>query len=304
MAELPNTEHQKLEAKKPRFLKTRKFIGRAALAATCVIPVADLTMSDAATAKVYDAANKVHLTDNKAANRAIQTGIVGAALAGESIALGLVISRSKKLEDTYGDFDEYLETKQSNMKGTRKAISKTANLPLKGFQLVGKGFENLGHKIENRKSKAARNIGKLLVDAGRVNAIGTSGVIMDETMKGKPPTFGRNASLAGLITGSWLAGAEIVRGVYNLVPGADKVLGPIGRGFVTLTSPDFINPSQEPIGTLTVSALMTGLAVTGWRLGEYHRRKEEGLLNPEEIAIPTNLMIENNGQFSTEHPAT
>lgn len=301
MAELPNVEQPQPE-KTPKFLKTRKFFGRIALAATCALPVADLTMSDALTARVYDAAHEhVQVLKNKPLNRAVQNGAVGAALAGESIALGLVISRNKKLRDTFGEFDEYMTAKQKNMKGVRKVISKTANLPLKGFQRIGEGFENLGHKIENRKSRTARVAGRLLVDAGKVNAIGTSGVIMNETMSSNPPTLGRNARLAGLITGSWLGGAEIVSGIYNLVPGADKVLGPIGRGFVALTSPDFINPSQEPIGTLTVSALVTGLAVTGWRLGEYHRRKEEGLLNPEEIAIPTNLITENNGQFSAEH---
>lgn len=284
----PIIQKQNSAEKAYKFLKARKMAGRLALVATCMLPVADLATSDAGIAKVYQAAHHLHISDDKNTNRLAQNGIVGAAIAVESMGLGLLISKNKKIRDDFEDFENYVEEKHKTMSKPRRAISKTVNAPLKAIKFIGDKVEGLGEHVSRRKSRIARAIGNLVIDTGQVNAIGTSGVIMQETMAGNPTSLKRNARLAGLITGSWLGGAEVVRDIYHYVPYADVPLGYLGRGYETLTN------VTEPVGAFAVGAVATMLAVTGWRIGKFHQEREEMLQNrpqtPLEVILDQSII--------------
>ncbi len=256
-------------------LKASKFIARLGMAALCIIPPADLALSDAAFVKSYDVIQDHIETSSKPLERGLEAGAMAGLITAQSIALGQVLTRSKKLDGTFKDFDNYRELRQSQMGTVRKAISTAANSPLTALEKVGNLFEKAGNRISERKSKIARAAGSLLVETGQVNAMGTSSVIMEETMAGNPPSLKRQAYLGGLIAGSWVGGAEIVRTAYRNISAIRPPLAAIGRTFETLTSVDLNNPARSPIATLAVSSVAAGLAYTGWKIEEFRQQREE-----------------------------
>ncbi len=266
--------------------KIRKTLGKLSLAAALIIPPADLALSDAATAKVYEIVQDNVTNSSPITERGIELSVTGLALAAESVALGQALSRNKKLHNAAADFDDYVDYKQMHMKPLRKAVSKTLNMPFIGLQKLGSAFEKAGNKVAQRKTKIAQVAGKLLVDAGQVNAIGTSGVIMEETSKGKPPNLSRQAYLAGLIATSWLGSAELIRGVYHHAGIGRIPMAAFGRAYEVLTHINVSNPVETPVGTLTIGSVIAGLAYTGWKIEDFRQLRAEKLgINAEQVQL-------------------
>jgi len=270
-----NKESHQIQEMSPRRLKAGKFIGRLGVAALCIIPPADLALSDAVTAKVYDTITSKIDTPSKTLERGLEGAAVGGFIMAESLALGQILTRSKKLDGAFDDFEEYKEKRYKEMGPVRKAISKTANAPLTAIAKIGDFVEKAGDKISARKSKIARAAGHLLIDTGRVNAVGTSTIVMEETMAGKAPSLGRQTYFSGLIAGSWVGAAELIRAAYRGIPAVRPPLAAIGRSFELLTDVNLSNPMRSPVATLAVSSVAMGLAYTGWKIEEFRQQHQE-----------------------------
>lgn len=255
--------------------KVGQFIGRLGLVAACIVPTADLALSDIGFAKAYEITQENVNLASDPIERAVETGIMGSLIMAESIGLGVAITKTKKLQNAFNDFDEYIEEKHQNMSKPRRLMSKTVNAPFSALQKIGTGFEKIGEKISSRKTRVARSIGKLAVEAGQVNALGTSTVIMQETMANNPPTLRRNTRLAGIIAASWLGVAEGVRSVYRSVPVVRPPMAAIGKGYELLTTINMAHPWETPVGSIAISSTALALAYTGWRIGEFHQQREE-----------------------------
>lgn len=274
----------KAETLPPKDYKVRKFLGKVGLAAACAIPVADLALSDAIAAKEYEIVHKVVEQDSNASERATEQSLLLALGVAETVALGQAITKTKKLRGAFEDFDDYREEKHKTMSKPRRAVSKAVNVPFAALEAIGKGFTKVGERVAESDSKLFRKIGKIAVETGQVNALGTSTVIMQETMADKPPTLKRQAYLGGLITGSWLVMAEGVRQAYQNIPAIRPPLNAIGRTFETLTSIDFTNPLSTPVSTIAISSTVAALAYTGWKIEEFRQSREELLtVDPSDI---------------------
>lgn len=276
-----------VERSKHRF---GQIVSRAGLAAVCVVPVADLALSDGAFAKAYQAIdNKIELT-SPVAEQGLQMGTMGGVVMAESVLLGLALTKTKRLQNSFGKFDEYTEQKQSQMGPVRKAISAAANSPLKVIGALGSKVESLGDKIQESESPVKRELGQLIVDAGHVNAVGTSTVILNETMQGSTPDLRRITRLGALIAGSWVGGAEAVRYSYrglgylsddispDLAPlskAASVVRGGMatfGQAYEKLTTIDFTAPQTTPAGTIFLGLVGASLARVGWNISKFHEQ--------------------------------
>ncbi len=268
-------EQIRVPEKLPLREKTGRFISRLGLAAMCILPMADLALSDAVGVKVLDTIQDSVSMESETLERTTEMSLVAGEIMAESMALGYLVSRSKRLRGVFGEFDEYVEEKQKKMHLPHKILSKVAHTPYKALEKLGTWSEKAGEKVSHRKSKVARNIGKLLIDAGRVNALGTTNVIMQETMAGKPPTLKRNAEIAGLITISWIGAAELIRGIYRSVDFLRPPMAAIGETFVELTSIDVANPLNTPTATAFLGSIATGLAVSGWNMAKFHEQRQQ-----------------------------
>lgn len=254
--------------------KAARFISGVGLAAVCVLPTADLALSDIAFAKAYEeTVERIDLTSN-AAERAAETGVMGGLIIGESVLLGAAISKNKKLQTAFGEFDEYQTEKRKQMRPARRAVSTIANLPFAALGKVSSLVEKVGHRIEKSKTKAGRITGQVLVDAAQTNAMGTSNVILHETMSGKPPSLKRMTYFGGVIATSWLGVAEGIRQVYREIPAVRPPLAFIGRTFELLTSMDVLHPHRTPTATFALGAAAVFLAKTGWNISKFHEEKE------------------------------
>ncbi len=253
----------------------RRFLGKVGLAATCIIPVADLALSDAVAAKEYEVVTEKVELKSPAKERGVELSILAALGVAESIALGQVISRNKKVQNAFDDFDEYQEEKHKKMSKPRRAVSKVVNAPFAALSTIAEGFSKAGERIERSESKLVRKLGKLAVETGQVNAVGTSTMVMQETMAGKPPSLKRQAYLGGLITGSWLFAAEGIREAYRNVPVLRPPLAAIGRTYELFTTVNLHNPLETPVGSLAISSTVAALAYTGWKIEEFRQRREE-----------------------------
>jgi len=275
--------------------KRSKTWGKAAqlmMAASCVIAPIDLAVSDSATAKVYQVAqDKLPKTSDgfAEAGKALATG---GFIMGTSLALGQGISRNKKLRDTFEIFDDYSEQAREKRGPLKKALF---FLPTK----LSNRMQTASDKAEAERSASeqkhgfAKQAGKLTADLLQVNTIGTSGVIMKETVNGKPTPFKRQAYLGGLITGSWLGGAEAVRQIYRHVPEIVQIpMATVGESFKTLTDPNFFHPTEAPIGTAFMGAVVLGFAKWGMNIEAFRQQREE-LLHVDHDQIQTDPLSGN-----------
>jgi hypothetical protein len=264
--------------------RLRRLGSRLALSAICIMPVADLALSDAANIKILQAAHDTVHEGSALAQRGIENGIVGAAIFTEAMVLAYPVTRMRRLQGVVDGFGEYQEMRQSQMGPARAAVSKLVNAPFMALGWVGEKAESVGN---NKGSK-------LLVDLGQVNAIGTTAVAMQETIESdRPVTTKRLARLSGLITVSWIATAEAVRGVYE---GAGR-LGPpgklvqtgmdgLGRGLEVATNLDPTHPQSTPISAVILGSIAAGLAATGWNVAKFHEQKGEQLSpSPDEDLV-------------------
>jgi hypothetical protein len=254
---------------KPRASKLRKFLGKAALAGLFIVPTADLMLSDAVTVKAYEVTQDKIDMSSETAEKAAEAGIIGGLIVAESVALGQAVTRSKKAKNAFSDFDAYLESDEK--------LAKVLTAPFAGFKKLGNAFERLGEKASARKSKIARSVGHMAVDAGHINMVGTTGVIMQEDMAGNTPNLKRQTYLGGLIAGSWVGAAEGVRQLYRNVAPLRPPMAAIGNVYEALTTVSLSNPLETPVGSLTMGAIASGLAYSGWKIEEFRHRRDEQL---------------------------
>ncbi len=254
----------------PRLMKTRKFAGRVALAAVCTIPVADLALSDAVSFKVLQVSQDIVQLDNPKIERAVDILL-------ESMLVGAAITRSKKLKGAFSDMEEYTEDRRKAMSRPRRLLSDVANAPYNALGYISEKFERVGEKVASRKSRAARVLGKLAVDAAKVNAIGTSGIILQETLAGDPPSLKRNAWLATLIATTWVGTAEAIRALYNAAPPLQGPMDAVGSAFEAATTPD------NPLSISVLGAVGLGLASSGWNIAKFHEAKKK---DAKDLGLP------------------
>lgn len=271
-----------------------KFISRLGLAALCIIPPADLAASDTVGIHVYNAIEREVKLPSKPLERGLEITIMGSLLTAQSVGLGQILTKSKKMNNAFDDFEAYREHNKKKQRGfIKRATSTVFNAPFSGFTKAGKFFEKTGNKMSERKSKIARGIGHLTVDLGQVNSMGTSGMIAEETMLGKPPSIRRQLYLGGLISGTWLGVAEGVRTSYRNIAFLRPPMAAVGHAFETLTSVDFSHPMNTPTATIAMSVVGAGLAYTGWKIEEFRQQREEllhvdpsNIVNLQEVVNP------------------
>lgn len=249
--------------------------GKAAMAAACTIPIADLALSDAWTAKQYEVVTERVTMSSPIGEAATENGILAAIGIAETVALGHVISKNKKVQNAFADFEDYSAERHANMGPVKRTVSKTVNTPFAALEKVANGFNKLGERLSESRSGSIRSVGKLAIEAGQVNIMGTSGMILQETMAGEPPKLGRQAYLGGLIMGSWLGMAEGIRQVYRNVPVVRPPLDAVGRTYETLTSMNVTNPLSTPISSIAITSTVAALAYTGWKIEEFRERREQ-----------------------------
>ncbi len=257
-------------------LKTRKFLARAGLAAVCVMPAADFALSDASSVYARQKINHSPTIEALPGKDLVERGLLGSIIITECFLLALPVTRMKKLQGISEAFEEHLQKKRSRMKLPRRIVSKTINAPLTAIGWVGEKAENFGNKIvSSTDSRSLRAMGKLAVDFGQVNAMGTTAVAMQEaTRHNRPVTKARIAGLSGIITASWLGSAEVFQRIYDA---ADHLSVPgqiirggfrgIGEGLNMATD------IQSPSGIATMGGIATCLAISGWNIARFHEEK-------------------------------
>ncbi len=255
--------------------KASRLSGRVAVAAICTLPFADLALSDAWTAKQYEVVTEKVEMANKLHESGAENSILAALGIAETIALGQVVSRNKKIRNAFSEFDEYSEERRAKMGPVKRVASKVVNAPFMALKKVAEGFEAAGEKLSERKSAVARHLGKVAIETGQVNIMGTSGMILQETMADRPPSVGRQAYLGSLIMGTWLGAAEGIRQVYRNVPITRPPLATVGRVYETLTTMDITSPLSTPVGSIAISSAAIALAYTGWKLEEFRQQREQ-----------------------------
>lgn len=253
--------------------KIKRLMGRLGVAATCGLPPADLALSDTVFAKASNWINdNVTPATSHLAERIAQFGTLSAVIFAESFLVGMLIKRNKTIRNSFEAFDEYTEARQGKMSPPRRALSKALNAPFVAIKKVGEKVEGVGGKVSEQNFRGSEKIGKLISDIGTTNAIGTSSVVLNESMKGGIST-GRVAEVSAIITASWLPTSEGVRhsyrGLKHLgVPGewARSAMATTGRTLDTLTSMNVLDPLSTPVGTLFLAGAAGCLATTGWRI--------------------------------------
>jgi hypothetical protein len=242
---------------------------RISLAAVCVIPVADLVVSDGIVAKLYAFTQEHAQTTSELANHLVPDATITSFIFAQSIALGVAITRTERLRGAAHHLDRYNEDKRQNMTPLRRAVSKIGTAPYAFLEKVGGVVTSAGEKIAQRRSGVARAVGRTAMDEGLVNAIGTSGVILKETLEGSPPSLKRMAWLSGLIAGTWLAGVEGARELYHAIP---EVRLPISASVHAFEAATSVN---SPVGAAVLGVGTLLLGRYGWNLGESYQQQKE-----------------------------
>lgn len=257
-----------------------QFAGQLSLTTVCMIPVADLATSDLITAKIYNVTQDAlpatylgHLVPDLA---------ITAFGVGQSIALGLAIGRSKKLRGVAGDMEAYMEEKESEMSTPRRILSKVVNSPYSAIRKLSERGEKVGERVKQSSSKTVRAIGQTILEGSQVNAIGTSGMALNETLSDKSPSAKRLAWLSGLISATWVASVEGLRGIYEAVPDVRPALNSAVEVFKTLTTVDVIRPWETPVGSSAIALGAVALGSFAWHLSRFYEEQanEQIPLNP------------------------
>lgn len=276
VSEMPVVQHEETSQNSGSI---RRFLGRCALATACIIPVADLALSDATFAKAYDVIATTVDVKEPVLEKSLELSLMGGVVFAESFLLGLAITRRKKLQNSFGVFDEYVGYKQEHMGKGRRALSAVLNSPLTAIGAIGKKVEKLGERIEKVDSKLVRGIGALAVEAGHINAVGTSTVILNETIQGKTPGPKRIAKLSALIAGSWIGAAEAVRYSYRGLKSVDYIGAPtrgamagFGRGYELLTNVDLQHIQNTPVGVAFLGFIGACLGRVGWNVAKFYEQ--------------------------------
>jgi hypothetical protein len=268
--------HEPVAARLPAIL------ARVSLALVCVMPVADLALSDAVSLWLLRAADGWFASAATVTRRLGVDAIVGAAIFSECFLLAWPVTRMRRLQGVFDGFEAYQEERRSRMGRVRAALSTAVNAPYAALGALADRVERFGTRLaERRTSPFVRTSARVLVDLGQVNAIGTTAVAMQEAaVSSTPVTWRRIAVLAALITVSWIAMAEVIRGVYALAallgpPGrlVHAALDALGRLFDLLTGLDLTDPFSTPVSAVFLGAVALALAITGWNLARYHEAR-------------------------------
>lgn len=262
--------------------ETREGSRVAAVGAFAAAP-ADLALSDGLFAQAQQAINRRFAeTDlSPAMEWAASRGAISALIMVESLILGFLVSRSNRLQGSFEGFDEYVEERREHMKLPRRVLSKVLNAPLTAMGKLGEGIETVGKPLTEHDSPRVRRLGRNIVDAGKVNAIGTTGEVLKEAGESRVPLpVSRIAKLSALITGSWVGVSEGVRHGYRGIgklgrPGelAQSGIGAVARGLDTLTSVDMFHLTSTPVGVAFMGSVVIALAVTGNNVVNYQEHQ-------------------------------
>lgn len=256
------------------------FRHKVAAATVSALGPADMALSDGIFAKTYGAIEK-HLSPFQDAllNRITQAGALSAVVFGESFLVGMLVAKNRTIQGSFEAFDDYSQKAQAEMSLGRRAVTAVMKSPLYAIGWVGDKIEKGGEKISSSGLPQAEKVGALVADIGNTNALGTTTVIMNESMHSEAPvTTRRVGRLAAVITGSWLATAETIRQVYRGIgklgqPGEaiQNGIGAFARTLDTLTTVG-LNPAETPIGSLFMGSVVGSLAVTGWKIAEMQQQ--------------------------------
>jgi len=270
--------------------RVNKLLARAGLAAVCVIPVADTALSDGVAITVQQKLHNSVQLESSAKQIGMEDAVIGGLIFSQSVALGAFISRRKRLQGVFEEYNEYSDQRRTEMRRPRRMLSTIINAPYGALSWVGEKTEAVGSKISNsNQPKVVKETGKLLVDAGMVNVVGTTVAIMQETGRNNEPvSMARIAKLSGLITVSWLGMLEGIRGTYNLAEHAGvagkvyrEAMQGIGTGFNYLTDFSPEQPMSTPVSTIFLGTLAVGLASSGWNIAKYHEHKLQSVPSGE-----------------------
>lgn len=258
--------------------KISKTLGTLGVAAVCVLPAYELGASDAAMAKIYngiDTEIDKFSIENPVEKKAIEDLGILAAIEGEVLLTGSLIARWSKSRELLSDADAYVEEKRENMSRPRAIASTVLNSPYIAIGWVGDQVKKGGEYLDEHGSGSVAFVGKQIIDTGAVNAVGTNGVVMGETMDGNPPSTGRIAKLGALIGATWVGPAEGIRTLNRAYPDSfGRVMHGIGNAYVELTHINVMNPLEAPVGNVFMGGVATALAVTGYRMAKYHEQQE------------------------------
>jgi hypothetical protein len=253
---------------------------RIVLALVCVMPVADLALSDATVLYVLRRADGWVGLASPLLHRIVIDGAIAVFIFAECFVLAWPVTRMRSLQGVFGDFESYQETRRAGMGPARRLVSAVLGAPYAALGALAARVERLGDRLSGSAdaSPVRRRLARLLVDLGQVNAIGTTAVAMQEAGSSSVPvTQRRIAVLAALIAASWIVVAELIRGLYAVAgllgpPGAalNWCLDALGRAFDALTTVDLGSPSSTPVGTVFLGFVAVALFTTGWNLARFH----------------------------------
>jgi hypothetical protein len=245
-------------------------------AALSALGPADMALSDGFFAKALKIIEKsVHPFGSEMLNRAAQMGSISAVLMGESFAFGMLVANNNTLQGSLEAFDKYTERKRAEMGIGKRAVSAVVKSPLTAIGFIGEKIDKAGEKVSSMNFNGSDKVGSVISDIGNTNALGTTTVIMNESMRSKEPIGARRVGrLSATITASWLATAESIRYLYRGIgelgkPGhaIQNGIGAFARGLDALTTVG-VNPAETPVGSLFMGAVVGSLAVTGWNIAE------------------------------------
>lgn len=251
-------------------------------AAVAALPAAEFFgVADAAVVKVYSEANQHLHTDSPIANTTIDNTLAAAMGMSESVAMGLALTNNKRLKNAYELMDKSYEAKRAKRSKFANAAILVAKSPLKALERVGDGIRSLGEKAENRNSKIARDLGRLVVDFGSTTAITSTGVIADETFHDNPPSTRRTVRLSVLGTSAALGLIEGAREIYEKVPALRGPMNGVAKVFDVLTNLDLHRPWATPIALGAFTLAAAGLGTTGFNIARYGQEQQSAGMNPE-----------------------
>lgn len=248
--------------------RSRNLTKHALMGIICTIPPADLALSDTVGGRIYNLVNDSITMENKMLEHGLELGSNSAIIMAEIMGIGMVIARNQRLRKIFENYDEYSELKREQMNGPRKVVSKVVNAPLDALGALGYGVKKMGEKLDRTDNRALSALGKVAIDAGLTNAIGTNGVIMEETMNGTPPSTKRIAALGAIMTTTWMGGAEGIRAMNDAFPAVRAPMHAIGEGFTTAMD------IQSPVGAAVMGTVGACLFASGYRLSKYTEQKD------------------------------
>ena len=273
--------------------KTKGLMGRLGLAATFALPTADLFLSDGFFGRIY--ASYTGLVERNIGSPIVEKAIqylgMAAFIAGQCVGIGLIITKNRRLRESFKDYDDDLSDRQEKMNVVSRAVSKAAHAPINTLGAVGDKFEKAGAHFEKSDSTIVRHLGKATVKAGHINAVGTTNVFLTETLSDETPTptVKSMTLVGGLFALTWLGAAEGIRYGYRGLKHVPVIGQPIRTGMAKFgqTYEFLTDVWHQPAALGVMGLLTTGLFASGWSAAKYQEKKQAEVLQQEEIVATT-----------------